>query len=124
MVGPLPDPLPRGEREFLVLLLLATLATSCATTPEPAPVKELPKDAAQIATEELAKLVAKPAPTAPVPYRPLPAVEPMKLVVLPVPNKPIVSVRLVFRTGSVDDPTGKQGLTALTTRVLLEGGTK
>ncbi|MDP1823896.1 MAG: pitrilysin family protein [Archangium sp.] len=48
----------------------------------------------------------------------------MKLVVLPVPNKPVVSVRLVFRTGSVDDPAGKEGLTALTTRVLLEGGTK
>jgi zinc protease len=48
----------------------------------------------------------------------------MKLVLLPVPNKPIVSIRLVFRTGSVDDPVGKEGLTALTTRVLLEGGTK
>ena len=45
-------------------------------------------------------------------------------MLLPVPNKPIVSIRLVFRTGSVDDPSGKEGLTALTTRVLLEGGTK
>ncbi len=79
------------------------------------------KDAAQL---ELDSMVVKPAPTAPLPYRPLPTLEPMKLVVIPVPNKPIVSVRLVFRTGSVDDPSGKEGLTALTTRVLLEGGTQ
>lgn len=103
------------------LALIALFAAGCATTPEPAPVPEFPKDAAQI---KLEALVAKPLPTTPVPFRPLPAVEPMKLVVLPVPNKPIVSVRLVFRTGSVDDPRGKEGLTALTTRVLLEGGTK
>ena len=87
-------------------------------------MKELPTDAAQINADTLETLVAKPAPTAAVPYHPLPAIEPMKLVVLPVPNKPVVSVRLVFRTGSVDDPSGKEGLTALTTRMLLEGGTK
>ena len=113
----------RDERpRWFISTLTCVLLAGCATTPEP--VKELPKDAAQIPTEQLAELVAKPAPSAPVPYKPLPAVEPMKVVLLPVPNKPIVSVRLVFRTGSVDDPSGKEGLTALTTRVLLEGGTK
>ncbi len=115
---PSPRPSPPQGRGRLVFLLLA----GCATTPTP--VKELPTDAAQIPMEQLAQLVAKPAPAAPLPYTPLPAVEPMKVVLLPVPNKPIVSVRLVFRTGSVDDPQGKEGLTALTTRVLLEGGTK
>lgn len=97
--------------------LLALIAlSSCATTSTPAPKLE-PTTAPVVVTA--------PAPrAAPVPYAPLPAVEPMKLVVLPAPNKPIVSVRLVFRTGSVDDPKGKEGLTALTTRVLLEGGTK
>jgi zinc protease len=108
---------PRGDGVKWLVLLLA----GCATTPAPVEKKELPKDAAQL---ELASLVVKPAPTAPVPYRPLPATSPMQLVVLPVANKPIVSIRLVFRTGSVDDPAGKEGLTALTTRVLLEGGTK
>ena len=108
---------PRGEGVTILLVLLA----GCATAPAPVVVKELPKDAAQL---ELDSMVVKPAPTAAVPYRPLPSIEPMKLVVLPVPNKPIVSVRLVFRTGSVDDPAGKEGLTALTTRVLLEGGTR
>ena len=107
----------RRERGLAVVLLLA----GCATTP---PVREIPTDAAQIPADQLAELVAQPAPTSAVPYEPLPAVEPMKLVVIPIANKPIVSVRLVFRTGSVDDPAGKEGLTALTTRVLLEGGTK
>jgi len=94
---------------------------ACATTPE----KPLPKDAAHITPDTLQELVAAPPPAAlPVPYTPLPPVEPMALVVLPVPNKAVVSVRLVFRTGSVDDPPGREGLTALTTRVLVEGGTK
>lgn len=101
-------------------LVLVTLGAACATTPQTPPV-ELPKDAAQVPLEQL---VAKPPPAKSVPYVALPAVEPMKLVVIPVANKPIVSVRLVFRTGSVDDPKGKEGLTALTARVLVEGGTK
>lgn len=97
-------------------LLALALLSSCATT-QPA-VTATPAEPGPAP-------VAAPAPrAAPVPFAPLPAVEPMKLVVLPAPNKPIVSVRLVFRTGSVDDPKGKEGLTALTTRVLLEGGTK
>jgi zinc protease len=95
--------------------LLFALLSGCATT---SAVVEAPPAPAPVVQPRA------PLPVAPVPYTPLPAVEPMKLVVLPVPNKPIVSVRLVFRTGSVDDPKGKEGLTALTTRLLLEGGTK
>lgn len=95
-------------------VLLPLLLAGCATTQA---VPEAPKEAQ--------KVEAPPPPsTAPVAFKPLPAVEPMKLVVLERPNTPIVSVRLVFRAGSVDDPQGKEGLTALTTRVLLEGGTK
>lgn len=48
----------------------------------------------------------------------------MTVVSLPEADKPVVSLRLVFRAGSVDDPLGKEGLTALTTRLLLEGGTQ
>lgn len=108
-------------RRLATTALVIALA-GCATTP-PAE-KTLPKDAAQITPDTLAQLVAKPPPPpVPVPYVPLPPVEPMKVVLVPVPNKPIVSVRLVFRTGSVDDPKGRDGLTALTTRVLVEGGT-
>ncbi|MGV3622782.1 MAG: M16 family metallopeptidase [Archangium sp.] len=95
------------------LIVIALCASACATT------KSAPKDAANV---ELEKVVAP--PTNPVAAVALPTVEPMKLVLQPVANKPVVSVRLVFRTGSVDDPAGKEGLSALTTRVLLEGGTK
>ncbi|GMU59266.1 MAG: hypothetical protein AMXMBFR34_10290 [Myxococcaceae bacterium] len=102
-------------------LASALLAAACATTPVEKP---LPKDAAQITPDALAALVAlPPPPPVPVPYTPLPKVAPMALVLVPVPGKPIVSVRLVFRAGSVDDPPGKEGLTALATRVLVEGGT-
>ncbi|MFT3706563.1 MAG: pitrilysin family protein [Archangium sp.] len=100
-------------------LIFPLLLAACATT-ETKPVVETPKVVAQLPVEQV---VARPTKQS-VPYVALPAVEPMKLVVIPVANKPIVSVRLVFRTGSVDDPRGKEGLTALTTRVLLEGGTK
>ncbi|MFZ5472096.1 MAG: M16 family metallopeptidase [Myxococcota bacterium] len=60
----------------------------------------------------------------PVPYRPLNRPPPMTTVLLPVKNKPIVSFRLVFHAGSVDDPKGKEGLTALTAQLMAEGGTK
>jgi zinc protease len=48
----------------------------------------------------------------------------MQLVVQANPVSPIVSFRLVFHAGSVDDPQGKEGLTSLTADVLAEGGTQ
>jgi zinc protease len=59
-----------------------------------------------------------------IPSRPLAKPKPMQSVLLPVPNKPVVTIRLVFHTGSVDDPKGKEGLTALTTTLMEQGGTK
>jgi zinc protease len=44
-------------------------------------------------------------------------------VIMPT-QKPLVSIRLYFRTGSVDDPVGKEGLTALTAQLLTQGGTE
>lgn len=87
-------------------LLAACTTTQPAARLEPTPMKSV-----------------EAAPAAPLP-RPLAALPPMKLVVLPTPGTPIVSLRLVFRAGAVDDPKGKEGLTALTTRLLVEGGTK
>jgi zinc protease len=43
---------------------------------------------------------------------------------MPAPGQPIVAVRLQFRTGSVDDPPGKEGLTLLTAELMAEGGTQ
>jgi zinc protease len=95
-------------------LLLAILFVSCATAPLSLPDPVVPPI-------EPAKTV-EPA-TAGTP-RPLPTLPPMKLVVLPTVGTPIVSVRFVFHVGSVDDPQGKEGLTALTTTMLTEGGTR
>ncbi len=39
-------------------------------------------------------------------------------------GSPLVTIRIVFRTGSVDDPAGKNGLNALTALMLGRGGTQ
>jgi len=46
------------------------------------------------------------------------------LVALPANQNAIVNVQLQFRTGAIDDPPGKAGLTYLTARVMAEGGTQ
>ncbi|MDB4965641.1 MAG: family peptidase [Myxococcales bacterium] len=46
------------------------------------------------------------------------------VVTLPANNHPSVSMALQFRTGAVDDPPGKAGLTYLTARLMAEGGTE
>jgi zinc protease len=102
------------------LLLCAALGLGggCATPPRAAPTPPPPPAQAQ---------APAPAPAAPpqeVPARPLLTPEPARLVVQANPTSPLVSFRLVFHTGSVDDPKGKEGLTALTTTVMAEGGTQ
>jgi len=39
-------------------------------------------------------------------------------------KSPLVAIRILFRAGTKDDPTGKEGLASLTARMLTEGGTK
>jgi zinc protease len=104
-------------------LLAATLFCACATTPEPAPAP--PDDVLENAKLPPRKPSAPP-PPAPVavPARPFAAVAPLTVVLQPVKDKPIVAIRVVFHSGAVDDPTGKEGLTALTTAILTEGGTQ
>jgi len=46
-----------------------------------------------------------------------------RLKVVPVEGAQSVAVRLLFYTGSIDDPVGKEGLTALTAQLMAEGGT-
>jgi zinc protease len=48
----------------------------------------------------------------------------VKLLELPRNQNAIVNVQLRFRSGAVDDPPGKAGLTYLTARVMTEGGTQ
>jgi zinc protease len=47
------------------------------------------------------------------------------VAVLPMPSSsPLVTFRILFRTGSAYDPVGKEGLAALTASVLSEGGSE
>jgi zinc protease len=46
------------------------------------------------------------------------------MVLLPVPEDPTVSFRILFSVGSQDDPPGKEGLAALTATLIAEGSTK
>jgi zinc protease len=65
-------------------------------------------------------------------FRAAPAAEPVpapsaasdaQLLEIPVAETPTVALRVVFETGSVDDPSGKLGLCNLTMRAAAEGGT-
>ena len=58
------------------------------------------------------------------PLAPVFADEPARQVVLLPTSGPLVSVRLVFRVGSADDPKRKEGLAAQTAAQVSQGGTK
>ncbi len=101
-------------------LSAALFLGGCATTSQTAPSPEAPPP--QAAQQEPPP--AQPQAPATVPAVPLHRPAPMQLVVQANPASPIVSFRLVFHSGSVDDPKGKEGLTALTADMLSEGGTR
>jgi len=46
----------------------------------------------------------------------------MKTILLPSKGAPLVSIRLLFSTGAVHDPVGREGLSALTGGLMVEGG--
>jgi zinc protease len=50
--------------------------------------------------------------------------KPPRTVFLPSPNNPLVALRVFFHVGSADDPAGKEGLAALTSDVVGQGGTR
>lgn len=52
------------------------------------------------------------------------AAGPKAPLLLSSPSSPLIAVRIVFLTGSKDDPPGKQGLAALTAAMVAEGGTR
>ena len=47
----------------------------------------------------------------------------IEVVRLPSPDSPLVSIRLMFSAGSIDDPPGKEGLAALTALMVGNSGT-
>jgi zinc protease len=104
-------------------LAAALLCCSCTTLLVGNPPKDVLEDV-KLPPAKPSGPEPTPPPPAPVPARALANVAPLAVVLQPVKNKAIVSLRLVFHTGAVDDPPGKEGLTALTTRILSEGGTR
>jgi zinc protease len=49
---------------------------------------------------------------------------PIPGVTLPIASSPLVTFRIQFRAGAIDDPAGKEGLTRLCVSMLTEGGTR
>ncbi len=49
--------------------------------------------------------------------------DPIRVVKLPSPGSPLITIRLVFQVGAADDEPGKEGLADLTSAMLGEGGT-
>nr|BDT32824.1 insulinase family protein [Myxococcus sp. MH1] len=107
---------------LLSLVALASLV-GCASTPKPSPVPEAPQPTTEAPAPEAPAQAASTPPTE-VPAVPLQQPKPLELVVLARPGTPIVTFRLVFHSGSIDDPKGKEGLTALTATLMAEGGTQ
>jgi zinc protease len=96
----------------------------CATTPRPAPTETPPDRTAQAPAQEPASTAAESTRPVPVPHRPFAPRGAMQRVVLADAQKPVLTFRLVFHAGSVDDPAGKEGLTSLTAEVMTRGGTQ
>ncbi|MBX7116379.1 MAG: insulinase family protein [Myxococcaceae bacterium] len=105
--------------------IAAALLGACATTqPATPPADDVLEGVGLPERAPAVKPADRPVPTAmPITVKALRKPPPMTIVSLPVPNKPIVSIRLVFRAGAIDDPAGKEGLTSLTTELMSQGGT-
>ncbi|MBM42239.1 MAG: peptidase M16 [Acidobacteria bacterium] len=52
-----------------------------------------------------------------------PALPSAQGVAQPAPNSPLITLRVMFDTGSIDDPAGREGLNALTALMIGQGGT-
>ncbi len=78
-------------------------------------------------TGQSAKPAVKPAPKPAAKPAPKPAHFTQgegAIVSLPVAGSVGVALKVLFYTGSVDDPQGKEGLTKLTAKLMVEGGTQ
>ncbi len=108
------------NRSFSPALLSCALASTflwgCATSS---------RTSEQIPLPPAASAAPPASPTAtPLEARPFRKPPPLQSVVQKTPNTPLVTLRVVFRTGSIDDPKGKEGLTALTVALMEGGGTR
>jgi zinc protease len=103
----------------------AAQATTAAAAPPVAPATAAPAAAPvaapAAATPETSSLPS-PAASSPATAAAGPGPE-VAVVALPSPRSPLVAFRFAFRTGSADDPPGKEGLAALTALMVGNAGT-
>ena len=137
-------------KRFVAAAVGIALAVACAQQPErvrkasDAPAQAMPElaDGGVTATSSDAGVTAGTGasadagpvaavaalPPAPDVARPAPTItrtgSGVGLLVLPLTQQALVNVQLRFRSGALDDPPGKSGLTLLTARVMSEGGTE
>ena len=105
----------RRRRTFVLALalafaLLAGRARAQAPAAPPAPAKAAPGKPAKAGRTAGKSITGK--------------VKGMRTVFVPSPMSPLVALRVFFHVGSADDPAGKEGLAALTSDVVGQGGTK
>jgi zinc protease len=101
-------------------LLMAGVGARRARAQAPQPSPAAASSAA--ATSPSASPSPSPSSKAPAAFRW--AGNPPKTVFLPSANNPLVAIRVLFRTGAVDDPKGKEGLASLTAEMVGKGGTR
>lgn len=113
-------------RALVSLAALLGLAGCASSQKPPVDTNEPPPAVPSSAALKEAPPAQPQAPARPeaVPAVPLHQPKPMELVVLARQDTPIVAFRLVFHSGSVDDPKGKEGLTDLTSTLMAQGGTQ
>jgi zinc protease len=116
-----------GNRWMIVsVLLMAGLgarrvrAAGEVKAKEVAPAKPAPSSSSDAGPSDVEKEAAP--LKAPPPFRWAGAAP--KTVFLPSASNPLVAIRVLFRTGAVDDPRGKEGLAALTAEMVGKGGTR
>ena len=103
----------RGRHTFMFVLALATLAIGAGSV-----AAQVPAAPAKSPARAAAKSTGKPT------GKPTGKVKGMRTVFVPSPTSPLVALRVFFHLGSADDPAGKEGLAALTSDVMGQGGTK
>ncbi|HET6149802.1 MAG TPA: pitrilysin family protein [Polyangia bacterium] len=112
----------RSRWMILSVLLMAGLgARRGRAAPEPAKSAPAPAPAPAPASADSQSAPAAPLKSPP-PFRW--AGNPPRTVFLPSASNPLVAIRVLFRTGSVDDPKGKEGLATLTAEMIGKGGSR
>lgn len=93
-----------ASKLIVSLLVSSALLAACASAPPPAPPPKKESIAARLRVPPLEANG--------------------RLITVPIEGTAEVAFRVLFLTGSIDDPKGKEGLTALAARLMAEGGTK